>query len=60
VPGSEFVAAIPASIDKPCPFSVGVLKVSTNEIVARSFITYAVSPQAAAVLRKSMLEPATH
>src|SRR2546423_66887 len=37
-PGSEFVAAIPASIDKPCPFSLAVLKVTTNEIVARAFV----------------------
>jgi molybdate transport system substrate-binding protein len=59
VPGSEFVAAIPASIDKPCPFSLGVLKVTTQEIVARAFIAYAVSPQAAPILRKSLLEPAT-
>jgi molybdate transport system substrate-binding protein len=57
VPGSEFVAAIPASIDKPCPFSVGVLKVSTQEILARAFVTFMVSPQAAPILRKSMLEP---
>jgi molybdate transport system substrate-binding protein len=57
VPGSEFVGALPASIDKPCPFSVGVLKISTQPILARAFITFAVSREAGAILRQSHLEP---
>jgi molybdate transport system substrate-binding protein len=58
VPGSDFVGALPASIDKPCPFSVGLLKVSTQPILGRALITFMVSPQAAAILRQSLLEPA--
>ena len=57
VPGSEFVGALPASIDKPCPFSVGVLKISTQPILARAFITFALSREAAPILRQSHLEP---
>jgi molybdate transport system substrate-binding protein len=57
VPGSDFVGALPASIDKPCPFSMGLMKISTQPILARAFITYAVSPAAAPLLRKSLLEP---
>jgi molybdate transport system substrate-binding protein len=60
VPGSDFVGALPASIDKPCPFSLGLMKISTQPILARAFITYAVSPAAGPLLRKSMLEPVTH
>jgi molybdate transport system substrate-binding protein len=59
VPGSDFVGALPASIDKPCPFSIGMLKISTQPILARAFIAYAVSKDSAPVLRQSHLEPVT-
>jgi len=59
VPGSDFVGALPASIDKPCPFSIGMLKISTQPILARAFIAYAVSKESAPILRQSHLEPVT-
>jgi hypothetical protein len=34
------------------------LRVSTQPILGRALITFMVSPQAAAILRQSMLEPA--
>src|SRR5438105_3917970 len=39
------------------PFRVGVLKISTQPILARAFITFAVSREAGAILRQSHLEP---
>ena len=56
VPGSDFVGALPASIDKPCPFSLGLMKISTQPILARAFITYAMSKEAGPILRKSLLD----
>ena len=44
---------------QPCPFSIGMLKISTQPILARAFIAYAVSKDSAPVLRQSHLEPVT-
>jgi len=58
IPGSDYVGHIPAAIDKPCPFSVGLMKVSKQPDLARQLIRYMTSADAISLLQKAHMEPA--
>jgi molybdate transport system substrate-binding protein len=57
-PGTDYVGPVPGYLNKPCPNSVGLLKVSKQPDVARAMIAFMVSPEAAPLLRKVHEEPA--
>jgi molybdate transport system substrate-binding protein len=57
VPGVDFVAPLPAAINKPCQSDVAVLRVSKEPQAARAMIAFMISPQAAPLLRKTHVEP---
>jgi len=58
VPGFDYVGHIPASIDKPCPFSVGLMSVSKQQDLARQLIGYMTSPAAVPFLAQTRIDPA--
>ena len=59
VPGTDYVGPLPGSLNKPCPSSVAVLRGSKEQDAARAMITFMISPEAAPLLRKTHVEPAT-
>lgn len=59
VPGTDYVGPLPGFLNKPCPSSVAVLTASTQQDAARAMIRFMISPAAAALLRKTHVEPAT-
>jgi molybdate transport system substrate-binding protein len=58
VPGSDYVGHLPAAINKPCPFSVGLMTISKAPDLARQMIRFMTSPEAVPLLAKSYLDPA--
>jgi molybdate transport system substrate-binding protein len=58
VPGTDFVAPLPGPLNKPCPSSVALLKVSKQPDAARALIKFMISPEAGPILRKTHVEPA--
>jgi molybdate transport system substrate-binding protein len=60
VPGTDYVGPLPGFLNKPCASSVALLKTSKNAEAARAMIAFTISPQAAPLLRKTHVEPATH
>jgi molybdate transport system substrate-binding protein len=59
VPGTDYVGPLPGALNKPCASSVALLTVSKEPVAAREMIRFMVSPQAAPLLRKTYVEPAT-
>jgi molybdate transport system substrate-binding protein len=59
VPGTDYVGPLPGSLNKPCASSVALLRVSKEPDAAREMIKFMISPQAAPLLRKTHVEPAT-
>ncbi len=59
VPGTDYVGPLPGSLNKPCPSSVAVLTTSKQQDAARAMIMFMISPDAAPLLRKTHVEPAT-
>jgi len=59
VPGTDYVGSPPGALNKPCPSSVALLTVSKQPDAARALIKFIVSPEAAPLLRKTYVEPAT-
>jgi molybdate transport system substrate-binding protein len=59
VPGTDYVGPLPGFLNKPCPSSVALLTTSKNADAARAMIAFMISPQAAPLLRKTHVEPAT-
>jgi molybdate transport system substrate-binding protein len=57
VPGVDFVASLPGSLNKPCQSDVAVLTHSKEPEAARAMIRFMVSPEAAPLLRKTHVEP---
>src|SRR5258705_5112811 len=56
-PGTDYVGPVPGHLNRPCPNSVGLLKVSKQPDVARAMIKFMISPDAAPLLRKVHEEP---
>lgn len=59
VPGTDYVGPLPGFLNKPCRSSVAVLTVSKEPDAARAMIRFMISPEAAPLLRKTYVEPAT-
>jgi molybdate transport system substrate-binding protein len=59
VPGTDYVGPLPGSLNKPCPSSVALLTISKQQDAARAMIRFMISPEAAPLLRKTHVEPAT-
>ena len=57
-PGTEYVGIPPGPMNKPCPSSAAVLTVSKEQDAARAMIAFMISPEAAPLLRKTLVEPA--
>ena len=58
IPGTDYVGPLPGVLNKPCPSSVALLKVSKEPAAARAMIAFMISPAAAPLLRKTHVEPA--
>ena len=59
VPGTDYVGPLPGNMNKPCSSSVALLTASKNADAARAMIKFMVSKEAAPLLRKTHVEPAT-
>lgn len=59
VPGTDYVGPLPGFLNEPCPSSVALLTVSKEPDAARAMIGFMISPEAAPLLRKTHVEPAT-
>ena len=59
VPGVDYVGPLPGFLNKPCPSSVAVVTVSKEPAAARALIRFMISREAAPLLRKTHVEPAT-
>ena len=57
VAGAEYAGPLPGDLQEYLYFSVGLLTISKQPDVARAFIKFMASPDAAAHLRKSAMEP---
>jgi molybdate transport system substrate-binding protein len=57
VPGIDYVGSVPAPLNKPCQSNVGVVTSSKEQQVARDLIAFMISPEAAPLLRKTLVEP---
>jgi molybdate transport system substrate-binding protein len=56
-PGADYVGPLPGELQDYVLFSLGVLTVSKQPDAAKAFQKFASSPDAAALLRKSSMEP---
>ena len=59
VPGTDYVGPLPGFLNKRCPSSVAVLTSSKEQDAARAMIRFMSSPEAAPLLRRTYVEPAT-
>ena len=59
VAGTDYVGPLPGFLNKPCPSSVALLTRSKEPDAARAMIKFMISPEAAPLLRKTHVEPAT-
>jgi molybdate transport system substrate-binding protein len=58
VPGIDYVGPLPGFLNKPCQSNVGLVTTSKEPDAARAMITFMTSPEAARLLRKTLVEPA--
>lgn len=56
-PGTEYVGPLPGFLNDPCPSSVALLAVSKEPEAARAMIRFMTAPEAAPLLRKTLVEP---
>jgi molybdate transport system substrate-binding protein len=56
-PGTDYVGPLPPALIEYGRFGLGVLTVSKEPEVAKAFIRFAASPEAAPLIRKSAMEP---
>jgi molybdate transport system substrate-binding protein len=59
VAGTDYVGDLPAELHEYVVFSIAVVAASKNQEAARELIRFVTSPEAAPLLRKGMMEPAT-
>ncbi len=57
VAGTQYLGPLPAELMEYGRFSVGVLAVSKQPEIARAFLAFMTSPEAAPLIRKSGMEP---
>jgi molybdate transport system substrate-binding protein len=56
-PGTDYVGALPGFLNKPCPSSVALMTGSKEPDAARALMRFMRSPEAAPLLRKTLVEP---
>jgi molybdate transport system substrate-binding protein len=59
VPGGDYVGPLPPEVQKVTVFSAGIAVGAKEPDAARALIKFFTSPAAAAVIKKSGLEPVT-
>jgi molybdate transport system substrate-binding protein len=57
VEGTQYLGPLPAGLMEYGRFSIGVLALSKEQEAAKAFVTFATSPEAAPLIRKSTMEP---
>jgi len=57
VAGTQYLGPLPPDLIEYGHFGVAVRNVSKNQVVARELIKFMTSPEAAALLRKAVMEP---
>jgi molybdate transport system substrate-binding protein len=57
VEGADYIGPLPKELQETVKFAGAVLTVSKNPEVAKAFLKFAASPEAAPLLRKSAMEP---
>jgi molybdate transport system substrate-binding protein len=60
VAGTDYVGPLPGDLNKPVPFSVGLVAVSKQQDVAREMIKFMTSAEAGPLLRKGFMDPVAH
>jgi len=57
VEGTQYLGPLPTELMEYGSFSIGVLTLSKEPEAAKAFVTFAISPEAAPLIRKSSMEP---
>ena len=57
VAGADYVGPLPKELQDTVKFAAALLTVSKETDVARAFLKFIASPEAAALIRKSSMEP---
>jgi len=57
VEGTQYLGPLPTELMEYGRFSIGVLALSKEQEAAKAFVTFATSPEAAPLIRKSSMEP---
>jgi len=57
IPGIDLVGPLPGSMNKRCQSNVGLVTTSKEPEAARAMIKFMISPEAAPLLRKTLVEP---
>ena len=57
VAGADYVGPLPKELQETVKFSAGMLSASKQQDVARAFLGFIASPEAASLIRKSAMEP---
>jgi molybdate transport system substrate-binding protein len=59
IPGTDYVGDLPADLHEYVVFPIAIMAVSKEQEAARALIRFVTSPQAAPLLKKGMMEPAS-
>jgi len=59
VAGTDYVGDLPDDLHEYVVFAVAIMAISKEQEAARAFIRFVTSPEAATLLRKGMMEPAS-
>ena len=57
VAGADYAGPLPKELQETVKFSAGLLSASKQQDVARAFLRFIASPEAASVIRRSAMEP---
>ena len=57
VEGADYIGPLPKELQETVKFAGGVLTVAKEPEVAKAFLKFIASPEAAALIRKSAMEP---
>jgi molybdate transport system substrate-binding protein len=60
VVGTDYVGNLPGDLHEYVVFAVGLMEVSKEQEAAKALIKFITSPEAGPLLRKGMMEPASH
>ncbi len=57
VAGADYIGPLPGDLQETVPFAAGLLATSKEPETARAFLKFIASPEAAPLIRKSLMEP---